>query len=155
MQLVFACPRCQRPNVAEDVESGRKIACVQCDWSREPAAGEMQDGAPRQCLVCGCSDLWRRKDFPSRLGLVLVTVQIVLSTIAWGYYRPLLAIGILMGFALVDLVLFLVMRDVLVCYRCGARHRQVPLDESIGPFNLETAERYRQEAARLRETAGS
>ena len=41
------------------------------------------------------------------------------------------------------------MRDVLVCYRCQARHRHTPLDGRHERFNLETHERYRQEALRL------
>ena len=81
----------------------------------------------------------------------MVTVGAVLSTLAWNWYRPLWAIGILMGFALVDLVLFALMPDVLVCYRCGARHRHPQPDESIPRFDLEVAERYRQESARLEE----
>jgi len=109
------------------------------------------DQSPTECLVCGCGDLWRQKDFPVRLGLLMVGLGAVGSTVAWMWYEPLWAIGILMAFALVDLLLFLFMPDVLVCYRCGARHRAAALDESVPHFNLEVAEKYRQEQIRLRE----
>lgn len=153
MQLVFACPRCERSNLLADVVPQQPLHCAHCDWQRPSEAAA--DEAPANCLVCGCGDLWRQKDFPAKVGLTMVAAGVVFSTIAWSYYRPLLAIGILMGFALLDLVLFLIMPDVLVCYRCGARHRQLPLDDSVPRFNLETAERYRQETARLRESTNS
>jgi hypothetical protein len=108
-----------------------------------------ENAAPQRCLVCGCDDLWRQKDFPQRVGLAMVALGAVLSTIAWAYHLPATALGILLGFALVDLLLFTFMKDVLVCYRCHARYRDVPFRDDHPRFNLETAERYRQEAARL------
>ncbi len=45
------------------------------------------------------------------------------------------------------LVLFAVLPDVLVCYRCRARHRTAGGDDRT-TFDLETAERYRQERIR-------
>jgi hypothetical protein len=96
--------------------------------------------------------LWRQKDFPQRLGVTLVVLGAVLSTIAFACYLPLTALGVLLAFALVDLLLFTFMKDVLVCYRCHARYRGAVLEDDRPRFNLETAERYRQEAARLEDS---
>jgi hypothetical protein len=79
----------------------------------------------------------------------MVVLGAVLSTIAFALYMPLTALGVLLAFALVDLLLFTFMKDVLVCYRCHARYRDARLEDDHPRFNLETAERYRQEAARL------
>ena len=79
----------------------------------------------------------------------MVVLGAVLSTIAFALYMPLTALGVLLAFALVDLLLFTFMKDVLVCYRCHARYRHANLEADHPRFNLETAERYRQEAARL------
>ena len=47
------------------------------------------------------------------------------------------------------MALYVFMPDVLVCYRCSAHYRRSK-DLSATPyFNLETAERYRQERIRL------
>lgn len=151
MQLSFVCPNCERPNVEREPLAG--VRCGQCGWSRAVPEDVVRDGRPEECLVCGCGDLWRQKDFPVRLGLLMVGLGALGSTVAWLYYEPLWAIGILMAFALVDLLLFLFMPDVLVCYRCGARHRYAALDESVPHFNLEIAEKYRQEAIRMREAS--
>ena len=63
------------------------------------------------------------------------------------------AIGILMAFALIDLVLYTVMPDVLVCYRCEARHRHGDFGEEHPKFDLEIAERYRQQAIRMEDVS--
>lgn len=68
----------------------------------------------------------------------------LLSTIAWAWHEPIWALGILMAFALVDLLLYTFMSDMLVCYRCRARHRKTDLDDNHIPFNLELNERYIQ-----------
>jgi len=111
----------------------------------------MSEGAPRSCVVCGSPDLWRQKDFPQTLGFLAVGAGILLSSIAWYYYRPAWAIGILMGFAALDMVLYVVMPDVLVCYRCRARHGGVTLTHEHEAYNHELGERYRQEALRNRQ----
>jgi hypothetical protein len=153
MQIAYACPACQmqvRVNVSDSVDS---IGCPECGWSR-PADGGLEPAAgPEHCLVCGCDDLWRQKDFPPALGLTLVGLGALLSTLAWLWYYPVAAIGILMAFALVDLLLFALMPDVLVCYRCGARHRDIVIPDDHPKFSLELAERYRQEERRLRAEA--
>jgi hypothetical protein len=54
-----------------------------------------------------------------------------------------------MAFALGDMLLYALMPDVLVCYRCGARFRDQTPQQDYPAFSLDTAERYRQEHARL------
>lgn len=149
MQVVFRCPGCEQARRANVAAGAVTFRCEDCEWRRPLREGDIVLGVPRRCLVCGCGDLWRQKDFPQRLGLAMVALGAVLSTIAWAYHLPATALGVLLGFALVDLVLFTFMKDVLVCYRCQARYRDAALGDDYPRFNLETAERYRQEAARM------
>lgn len=149
MQVTYSCPHCQKPSQADVAVAGESLRCDACDWSRVVGTGDIADGQPQRCLACGCADLWRQKDFPQGLGLFLVALGAVLSTIAWANYMPRTALGVLLAFALADLLLYAFMKDVLVCYRCRARYRHTVLDADYPRFNLETAERYRQEAARL------
>src|SRR5262245_4182767 len=114
MQLTFHCPACQQVRRAAVVAGLAEVVCDGCHWSRPLRADDLQNAAPARCLVCGCDDLWRQKDFPQRLGLVLVALGAILSTIAWAYHLPATALGILLGFALADLLLFTFMKDVLV-----------------------------------------
>ena len=68
----------------------------------------------------------------------------MLSSIFWARYEPIRALGVLGAFGLVDLLLYTFMDDMLVCYRCRARHRRTVLDEGHVEFNLELSERYIQ-----------
>lgn len=135
------------------VESAESLHCEHCGWDRLIGPDDWAAGIPSRCLACGCEDLWRQKDFPQGVGLLLVAMGALLSTIAWAYHRPVLAIGTLLAFAAGDLALFLFMKDVLVCYRCAARFNKAELGNARTEFNLETAERYRQEAKRFDEAA--
>src|SRR5579863_1719229 len=158
MQVLFHCPRCEQVRRACVSPEALAVTCDGCHWSRPCHAEDLSQAGPRKCLVCGCDDLWRQKDFPQRLGVAMVALGAVLSTIAFALYMPVTALGVLLGFALVDLLLFTFMKDVLVCYRCHARYRDILFREDHPRFSLETAERYRQETARLdrlRRTAGS
>lgn len=153
MRVSGGCPSCQQPIRTEVNSVADSLQCAACDWSRGVAEEDITDNRPRRCLVCGCEDLWRQKDFPQKLGVGLVAIGASLSTIAYYNYWHKTAMGVLLFFALIDLLLYTWMGDVLVCYRCGATHRQTGPDAEHPAFDLETAERYRQEAIRLAETA--
>jgi hypothetical protein len=155
MQILFSCPACGR-TVRNDVAPPTEtVGCDHCSWRRPVTSADLRDRQPERCLVCGCVDLWRQKDFPQKLGLAFVVLGAVLSTIAIACYYPATAMGVLLAFALGDLLLYTFMPDVLVCYRCQARHRHTQPGGEYPRFELETAERYRQESARLAESRSS
>jgi hypothetical protein len=145
--LTFCCPRCQRTSRL-DVAAGDTVHCGGCGWERATSAANFSRDKPVSCLACGCDDLWRQKNFSPRIGLLMVGSAILLSTIAYAFWQPVLAIGVLMGFALIDALLYLFMQDISVCYRCAARHGGFELDNAQHTFDLEVAERYRQERLR-------
>lgn len=154
MWIVFECPACNVNSLVEVVAETADLRCPKCSWQRPIATENRSGNEPTECLVCGCEDIWRQKDFPQRVGVLMVATGALVSTIFWWFMMPAWAIGVLLLFALMDGVLYTLMRDVLVCYRCGSRHRHAPLDGRHERFNLETHERYRQEAIRLEDARG-
>jgi hypothetical protein len=82
----------------------------------------------------------------------LVVIGIVASCIPWAYGHPYWTYAILFATAMVDLVLYLVVPECLMCYRCGAQYRMVPDLEEHAAFDLETHEKHRQQKIRLAET---
>jgi len=154
MQMAFACPNCQTTQHVT-LETAEQLQCAGCDWSRPVTATQAERAHPTACFVCGCHDLWRQKDFPQRVGVAMVALGAILSTIAYANYMPLLSLGILLGFAAIDLVLYAVMPDVLVCYRCSARYRNFDPQGPTGSFHLEVAERYRREQKIVAEARSS
>jgi len=144
MQIIFQCPACGRRVDNWPQPQHAAVECPHCGWKRDEVAHDFDGDYVGRCRVCGCDDLWRQKDFPPSLGLLIVGLGILLSSIAWAWYQPVIAIGTLMGFALIDLILYTFMSDMLVCYRCRARHRRTPLQEEHSVFDLEVSERYVQ-----------
>jgi len=149
MNVSYACPQCNRTVRRELAGDDAVLECPHCGGTLAAPAGAVDEGGVNRCLVCPGTDLFVRKDFPQRLGLLIVVAGFIASSIAWYYYRPLWTYAILLGTVLIDVVLYVFVRDSLMCYRCGAQYRGVRELDEHKAFNLETHERYRQEAARL------
>lgn len=128
-----------------------ELRCPSCDWSRPVAQGIMQEGRPAQCVACGNHDLWRQKNFPQALGVAIVAIGAVVSSVFYAYYMMVWAMGTLMLVALLDMLLYIWMPDVLVCYRCRTRHLNINT-EGGADFDHELFEKYRQEAIRLQQS---
>lgn len=151
MNITFSCPRCEQDGRQDVADDQHTLDCPHCQAQIAIPAEARSPDALHQCLVCGSRDLFVRKDFPQRLGVGIVVVGFIASSIAWAQYMTITTFAILFATALIDVVLYLFMGEALVCYRCGAQYRLVTgLDKHAG-FNLETHERYRQQAARLAE----
>ena len=153
MQISFDCPKCLKIAHGEVTEASRDVECPACGWRRPISENHATNGEPAHCLVCGCEDLWRQKDFDQRLGVFIVGLGVVLSTIAIAYMMPGVAMLILMAFGLADWILYAVLPDRLVCYRCHAQYRRIANLKSTAAFDLEVNERYRQETIRLKRAA--
>lgn len=149
MNVTFTCPKCETDGRLEVAPSDPVIECPHCKCEIAVPSNAFAGGHLRRCLVCPSTDLFVRKDFPQRLGVGIVVVGFVASSIAWGYTLPILTFGILFATALIDVVLYAIVPEALMCYRCGAQYRMAPGMEQHGTFNLETHERHRQQLARL------
>jgi len=151
MNITFFCPQCEAANRFEISAGTLELVCAGCRKELNPPADAIIDGQVRRCLVCPSTDLFVRKDFPQRLGVALVTIGLVASCVAWAYSQLYLTFAILFGTALVDVILYLVVPNALMCYRCGAMYRGAADIDAHGSFNLETHERHRQQKSRLEE----
>jgi hypothetical protein len=100
------------------------------------------------CAVCGNAELYKKKDFPHTLGMAVLVGAFIASTVAYAFYDIYVVWAILLGSAAFDGLLYLWVKDVIVCYRCGALHRGVAPNPEHRPFELTIHERYRQERLR-------
>ena len=149
MTLSFECPACQSSNRLELCPKPAAIVCPDCSHPT-PARPDAVDGARLlRCVLCGTEDLYVQKDFPHRLGLTILGLGIVLSSIAWGLRHSVLAWGILFLTAALDACLYYLVGDATVCYRCLAQYRGNERNPAHAPFELAIGERYRQERLRL------
>ncbi len=152
--LTASCPYCEHTFRAE-LEVGATLACPECRKVLQPACPTCEPHGPTSCLVCPSQELFVRKDFPQRLGVGIVVTGFAASSWAWYQHQIVLTFAILFATALVDVILYLVMGNVLECYRCHAQYRGLTSLEGHEGFNLEVHERYRQQAARMKQSAAA
>jgi hypothetical protein len=131
--------------------AGEGLSCPHCNASIAISAATVADGKLDRCLACPSRDVYLRKDFPQRLGVLIVVMGFVASSITWAYSRPVWTFAILFATALIDVVLYLVMPNALVCYHCGAQYRGLSNLDRYSGFDLETHERHRQQKIRAAE----
>ena len=152
MKVQFLCPSCETPVSAENPLPA-KWECACGATGPLTAPDTVNDAKLCQCAACGNAQVYRQKNFPQWLGLSLLTVACAAFFILQGMYLKNLAWAILLGSAAIDGLLYLLVGDVIICYRCGARHVGLPQQKAYEPFELAIAEKYRQE--RLRREAAS
>jgi hypothetical protein len=99
------------------------------------------------CAVCGNHELYKMKGFPHWLGLTILTGACVAFLVLMALRSQWWAWGVLLASAALDGGLYLLVKDVVVCYRCGAQHRGFG-KSSNPPHELTVSERYRQERIR-------
>jgi hypothetical protein len=150
VNVTFACPACDRP-ARVHLHGPVAWQCPACDQRLQlaPPAGVLTE-----CVVCGNPGLYKKKDFPHGLGLALLTLACAASFFTYGWYEKWLTWAILIGTAVFDGLLYLLVGDVVVCYRCQAQYRRLPSGQDYKPFDLGTAERYRQERIRREQMQG-
>jgi len=157
MNVPFACPQCGKTSPAAVTSSDVAVRCLHCGHEIGIPAGVLSGDnetgqSLEKCLICGCKELYVRKNFSQRLGVAIIVLGIIASTVTWSKHMIIATFGIFFGSALLDVVLYMVVGNMLQCYRCHAEYRGVAGLDVHSPFSLETHERYRQQAARLAES---
>lgn len=144
MNVTFPCPACEKTAVTP-VDQPGDWQCPSCDHRLRVGAAEK---ALPVCVICGNPELYKRKDFPHWLGMTILIVAVVLSTVTYYAYEKWWSWSFLIGSALIDGGLYLLVGDVIVCYRCQAHYRGFTSSDAHKPFEITIGERYRQEKIR-------
>ena len=152
MNIRLSCPDCDTRGRLTLLPPG-EWQCPRCDQLVRLPQGKADPTLPA-CLVCGNHELYKKKDFPHVLGMGILVAACLASTVTYGLYDKWLTWAILLGSAAFDGLLYLWVKDVIVCYRCNAEYRGVPANEAHQPFELTIHERYRQERMRREQLNG-
>ena len=86
------------------------------------------------CAACGHDQLYFQKDFNRTTGVVLVGIGAVFVPWTWGLS--------LLGVTILDYVVWRVVKNVIVCYRCQTVHRRYPDNPNLKPFDLVVHDRH-------------
>lgn len=150
MNVTYHCPGCEQTVRQELNEATKSLVCPNCKQRLRIPRDAVLNNTVRRCVACPSTDLYVRKDFPQRLGVAIVVLGFVASTVAWYGYHVYWTFGLLFATALIDVVLYAIVGEGLMCYRCGAMYRGFEPSDGQGRFDLETHERHRQQADRLK-----
>lgn len=144
-RIALVCPSCYRWGERRLAELPVEHTCLRCG-RRQPLTGEgrlTDAGAVKICLACGCGHLYVEKDFNATLGCLIILAAAALFLIFSTYQAALL---FLLGAALMDFVVYLLVRKRTICYRCLAEYRGFPLHPEHGPYELGIASRFSDDA---------
>jgi len=143
------CPACGAAQQIGAAQAPSQAACRRCGQTIPLTLTESvrEDREVDACPVCEGRDFYVRKDLNRNLGLTAVVVVGLVSAGFLWTGRELVAYGVLGGFALVDFVVYQLLKEVTVCYRCqaefrGSYRRRAPA------FDLHTAEQLELEYGR-------
>lgn len=100
------------------------------------------NGTLRRCPVCGCRELFVRKDFPQVTGFVIVIVAALVSMFMMGLDQIIPAMAVLGIVVVIDLAVFFFTGKCLVCYRCRSEFRDTPIGDDHPKWDLPTGEKY-------------
>lgn len=94
------------------------------------------------CPACGGREFFIRKDFPQRLGLLLVIAFGLAASVFYYYENIVATFGTLFALVAIDAVIYFFVGKVTVCYKCRAEYRGVVYNPNHQPFDLATSEKY-------------
>lgn len=127
----FLCSRCEWRLTREAGSPAE--ACENCAEPTDVVAPPPEALIDR-CAACAHSELYAQKDFNRTTGIALVVVGAIFVPWTWGLS--------LLGVTILDYVVWRIVRDVVVCYRCQAVHRGYPSNPAIKPFDLVVHDRH-------------
>lgn len=146
MQIRFHCPTdgCVAVIEYEPLEeSGPTIRCPRCNREHSILVTNTMRSKNHadQCAVCGCREMFIRKDFPQRLGVAIVVVFGLIAVYCFTF-SVLLAWAVLAAAVVLDLVVYALIGKVTTCYACRAEYRKCSLNPEHEGFDLSTSEKY-------------
>lgn len=149
MNITYSCGNCDRTvRVGLDADV-KRLECPHCRDEIIVPPNALSGDHINRCLICPSDELFVRKDFNQRLGVAIIAVGFLASTVTWYFYWIYATYAILFASALLDVALYFTVGNLLQCYRCHSEYRGVGNLSEHPHFSLETHERFRQQAARL------
>ena len=127
----FLCPRCDARLARQPGEQPRP--CERCGESNQVVAPD-EGSVIERCAACSHDQLYFQKDFNRTTGIALVVVGSIF--VPWTYGLSLVGVTIL------DYVVWRLVKNVIVCYRCQAVHRGYPPNPALKSFDLVTHDRH-------------
>ena len=133
-EIAFACASCGREALAGLDGQGR---CSGCGAARAlPLSSSLRDErVVDRCPACEGEQLYVQRDFNQKAGLAIVVLGGAAAPFT-PYYASLFAAAAL------DAILYALLPEITVCYRCHAHFRGFKRNPRHVGFDLHLAEQY-------------
>ena len=147
-KLDYICPSCGEENRYTELDwknrDPKALSCAHCATIHPLHDAETfwKTGFVGRCLVCDAPDLYVQRDFDRRLGCLVILVAVALSYHTWGLSLVLAVFA--------DYLLYHLLPEITVCYRCHAIYRNVEKNPAHGAFDPAIGEKYEAEAGLYR-----
>ena len=109
------------------------LEAIHCDECNEPNLFK-EDLNFSVCPICGCKDLYRKKDFNQVLGCIIILIGAILVPLTYGIS--------LLVLSLLDFLLYQRVKDSIECYGCKSEYKNIHVPTEIKSFNHHKAELY-------------
>jgi len=149
MQITFGCIQCGEAIHQAVGADTTELQCPGCQTRFQTIKEGIESTELKRCIVCPSVELFLRKDFPQRLGVTIVVLGMSASCVTWFNHWVIPTFAILFATAILDLLLYISVGEVLECYRCHAQYRGASNTQRHAGFDLELHEKHRQQKARL------
>jgi hypothetical protein len=145
----FKCRACERELSIAPSQTER-VTCPHCNSEIPVFLNDsiVSRGIVTTCVSCGHDSLYVQKDFNRVLGMAVVGAGIAASLYFFAKSQPLLAMASLGATAAVDFLVYLLVREVTVCYACHAVYRGFGRNTEHEAFDLKKLEKYGGRAPR-------
>ncbi len=143
MIIRFRCPGCRTELEFDDL-SQQRSPCPVCDRQVTLQVTDAMRGRNQvdRCALCDCETVYVQKDFNRTLGVGIFIAGAVISLVLYGFDQVWWAFAVLLGCAVMDGLLYRLLPDVTICYKCHAQYRRfTPRPENL-PFELGLAEKF-------------
>ena len=133
-EIAFACPSCGAEATAGIDGQGRCAACG-VETALALSSSLRDERVVDRCPACQGEQLYVQRDFNQRAGLAIVVVGAVLAPFTPFYSSLFVA-------AAIDAILYLLLPEIAICYRCQAHFRGFLRNPRHEAFDLHVAEQY-------------
>jgi len=141
--ISFRCPHCKRALEFDDLTQ-HDSPCPLCGEVVHLRISDRmrRDNVVDRCALCDCHKVYVQKDFNRTLGVLIFVAGATVSLVLYGFHLVWQAFAVLLGCALADALLYKLLTDVTICYKCYAQYRQFSPNPGNQPFELGFAEKY-------------
>ena len=136
MDLIYDCKNpvgpdklCEKRSKVRNFEGVTSMVCAKCGDKKEifVSEGLKKEKMLDVCPVCQKTDFYTQRDFPQAAGCLIVLVGACF--VPWTYGLSLAVV------AVIDFILFKILRDIAVCYHCLSRVRGTKPNPKHKPFD--------------------